>query len=268
LLIESPALDGFDLFSLSYRSGLFPNVHGVWTGDPDLQTLATFLQTVCAHPPLARYKALVLLAHSMGGLVVQRALLDQPALASRTSHVLLFATSSNGLTKAGWLRWAKHQVRDMEAGGSFIRQLRHDWRQRWNQQPPFRFWAVAGDNDLFVPVDFCLDPFHRSQQSVIPGDHLSIVLSGDSENWSGGDTKTGPPRGASQAGRQGQRRGAISGADGCGDGGADPSGRGGDAAALSDRLGPPPSGKLSPVLLTTRGLKERSNASLQRGCQS
>lgn len=63
-------------------------------------------------------------------------------------------------------------------------------------------------------------------------------MSGDSENWSGGDTKTGPPRGASQAGRQGQRRGAISGADGSGDSSADPSGRGGDATAIGSRLGP------------------------------
>ncbi len=63
------------------------------------------------------------------------------------------------------------------------------------------------------------------------------ALSGDSENWSGGDTKTGPPRGASQAGRQAQRRGAISGADGCGDRGADPSGCGGDAGAIRSRLG-------------------------------
>ena len=31
---------------------------------------------------------------------------------------------------------------------------------------------------------------------------------------------------------------------------------------------PPPSGKLSPVLLTTRGLKEMTSAVLQRGCQS
>ena len=31
---------------------------------------------------------------------------------------------------------------------------------------------------------------------------------------------------------------------------------------------PPPSGKLSPVLLTTRGLKEMTSAALQRGCQS
>ena len=64
------------------------------------------------------------------------------------------------------------------------------------------------------------------------------MVSGDSENWSSGDTKTGPPRGAHQAGRQGQRRGAISGADGSGDGGADPSGCGGDATAIGSRLGP------------------------------
>lgn len=31
---------------------------------------------------------------------------------------------------------------------------------------------------------------------------------------------------------------------------------------------PPPSGKLSPVLLTTRGLKEMTSAAIQRGCQS
>jgi hypothetical protein len=31
---------------------------------------------------------------------------------------------------------------------------------------------------------------------------------------------------------------------------------------------PPPSGKLSPVLLTTRGLEEMTSAALQRGCQS
>jgi transposase InsO family protein len=68
--------------------------------------------------------------------------------------------------------------------------------------------------------------------------HGGVELSGDSENWSGGDTKTGPPRGASQTGRQRQSRHAISGADGSGDGGADPSGRGGDATALGSRLGP------------------------------
>jgi hypothetical protein len=82
---------------------------------------------------------------------------------------------------------------------------------------------------------------YSSFNGSITGTILNISqlsVSGDSENWSGGDTKTGPPRGASHAGRQGQRRGAISGADGSGDGGADPSGRGGDATVIGSRLGP------------------------------
>jgi hypothetical protein len=66
-----------------------------------------------------------------------------------------------------------------------------------------------------------------------------LDVSGDSENWSGGDTNTGPPRGARQHDGQGAWSGAISGADGSGDGGADPSGRGGDATALGSRLGSP-----------------------------
>jgi adenine-specific DNA-methyltransferase len=38
--------------------------------------------------------------------------------------------------------------------------------------------------------------------------------------------------------------------------------------AFRDTWRPPPSGKLSPVLLTTRGLEEMTSAALQRGCQS
>lgn len=162
LLSTTPALDGWDLVGLSYQTCLAPDLRGLWTGDPDLQTLATFLHTVISHGELSRHRALVFVAHSMGGLVVQRALLDHADLVARTSHVLLF-----GLLK--------HQARDMETGGAFIERLRHDCHQRWSDQLPFRFWAIAGDSDLFVPVDTCLDPFPLQQQAVIPGDHLSIV---------------------------------------------------------------------------------------------
>jgi hypothetical protein len=37
---------------------------------------------------------------------------------------------------------------------------------------------------------------------------------------------------------------------------------------IHGEMDPPPSGKLSPVLLTTRGLEEMTSAALQRGCQS
>jgi alpha-beta hydrolase superfamily lysophospholipase len=43
------------------------------------------LRTTTSYPPLDAYAALAFVAHSMGGLVVQRALLDK-ALTSRVSH--------------------------------------------------------------------------------------------------------------------------------------------------------------------------------------
>jgi pimeloyl-ACP methyl ester carboxylesterase len=175
LLSSCPALDGWDLLGISYQTSLAPDLRGIWTGDPDLQTLASFLYTALTTGKLGQYKALVFLAHSMGGLIVQRVLLDHADLVQRTSHVLLFGTPSNGLRKAGWLRLVKHQARDMEAGSAFVRRLRDDWRRSWPDQPPFGFWAVAGDSDLFVSVASSLDPFPFSQQWVIPGDHLSIV---------------------------------------------------------------------------------------------
>ena len=49
--------------------------------------------------------------------------------------------------------------------------------------------------------------------------------------------------------------------------GYQPPGGGADTPSRSTAA-PPPSGKLSPVLLTTRGLKEMTIAALQRGCQS
>lgn len=174
-LMESPALDGWDVFSLGYSSRLAPDFRGVWTGNPSIQTISTYLFTHFDVGQLKDYKAIVFVAHSMGGLVVQRALLDRQELLKRTTHVFLFGTPSNGLEKAGWFKWFKRQVEDMVAGGPFIRKLRLDWRTLWPKQPPPKFWAIAGDADEFVPARMSLGPFLKEQRLVVPGNHLEII---------------------------------------------------------------------------------------------
>jgi pimeloyl-ACP methyl ester carboxylesterase len=47
--------------------------------------------------PLDRYESLALIAHRMGGLVAQQALLDDPLLVGRVRHRILFGTPSGGL---------------------------------------------------------------------------------------------------------------------------------------------------------------------------
>ncbi|MFZ2407039.1 MAG: alpha/beta hydrolase [Methylobacter sp.] len=174
-LMATPSLDGWDIYSLGYSSKLAPDFRGIWSGNPSIETIANYLYTRAYVGELERYNALVFIAHSMGGLAVQRALLDYNDLLRRTTHVFLFGTPSNGLQKAGWLKWFKRQVEDMAANGEFVHKLRKDWGTPWPKEPPPRFWAIAGDSDEFVPASSSLGPFPREQRLVVPGNHLEIV---------------------------------------------------------------------------------------------
>ena len=166
---------GWDIFSLGYATSLAPDLVGAWSADAPLISLADLLRTTVALPPLDGHKSLALVAHSMGGLIVQRALLDDRGFTSRVGHVVLFGTPSLGLVKASPLRFWKRQIRDMARGGPFITDLRERWDRRFGNQLRFVFWAVAGDRDEFVPRASSIDSFPPEQRAVIPGDHLEIV---------------------------------------------------------------------------------------------
>lgn len=172
-------LTEWDAWMLGYPTGLRIDLLGLWAADPGLDKLALRLVTDITHGSLKQYGAIALVAHSMGGLVVQRALLESDELRGRVSHVLLCGTPSGGLIKAGLVRWLKPQFRHMAAGGSFIRTLRTDWTRRFGSRPVFRFLAAAGERDEFVPASSCLGPFHAGAGAgpvaVIPGNHVEMV---------------------------------------------------------------------------------------------
>src|SRR5262249_17482337 len=111
-LMGDEHLNDWDVFSLGYPTKLWLDVAGIWSADPELVTAADQLRPSAKIRP-KKYKSLALVAHSMGGLVVQPALADDPAFARRVSHVFLFGTPSNGLVKAWWARLWKRQIRDM-----------------------------------------------------------------------------------------------------------------------------------------------------------
>jgi hypothetical protein len=111
----------------------------------------------------------------MGGLIVQRALLDFKSIAGRTSAVILFGTPSNGLVKAHTIRFWKRQLNDMAKGGPFIRELRADWTKQFEPKAPFSFLAVGGERDQFVPPESSLEPFPKDQRAVIAGNHVTMI---------------------------------------------------------------------------------------------
>ena len=172
----------WDIYTLGYATTFRPDILGVWSADPDLPILATMLTTQASIDPLRRYRSLAVVAHSMGGLVVQRALVDDPELADRTEKVVLFGTPSAGLRKASWLVFWKRQLRNMANGSEFITALRQDWAARFEPEPGFDLRVVAGEQDQFVPPESSLGPFPRQFWYVVPGHHLSMVRAADTDS--------------------------------------------------------------------------------------
>ncbi|GAB6908980.1 conserved hypothetical protein [Desulfosarcina cetonica] len=180
LLCEDPNMGGWDVLSFGYKSHLAPDLTGAWAGDPSIKTIGDSLGAFARTNLVSRYGALVVIAHSMGGLVVQRSLLDHADLAEKVDKVILFGTPSFGLGKA-WifqlpiLRSLNRQVRDMGRTSAFIKSLRSEWNDRFGKSPPFSFLAVAGSEDEFVPRRASIDGFPDDQCAVVPGNHLEIV---------------------------------------------------------------------------------------------
>jgi pimeloyl-ACP methyl ester carboxylesterase len=173
LLQAEPGLAGWDLFGFGYESKRRFDILKLWSADAKLEEIATAL---ASPPEIGGYARLAFVAHSMGGLVVQRALVKYPDLRRRTSNVILFGTPSAGLVKATLLSAFKQQINNMSASGAFIQSLRRDWNDlKLNADPPFKFLAVAGELDQFVPPESSLEPFPESVQRVIPGNHLSML---------------------------------------------------------------------------------------------
>ncbi len=170
----------WDIYSFGYPTSLMPDLKGIWSADPDLKTIADALRTRLSDTSLSDYKSYAIIAHSMGGLVVQRAILDlkknSQEVFNEVSHLFLFGTPSKGLIKASWGGFLKKQLKDMGRNSDFIRCLREEWDALdIDHKYPFFFRTVAGQKDEFVPKDSSIYPFPEMNRKVAPGDHSSMV---------------------------------------------------------------------------------------------
>lgn len=202
LMMADPRVDDWDVARVRYATGLRLDIPHVWTADPDLAACARQLRTALSTSPLRDYARITLVAHSMGGLVVQRAILDDRELAGRLAHVVLYGTPSGGLRKAAAGQILKRQFRDMGHGGRFVKSVRKRWATQVGNAPPFDFVAVAGDRDAFVPPESSIGPFPDHQVRVVPGDHLQIIAPETREHLGYGvliDLLTGAGRNPSRA---------------------------------------------------------------------
>jgi pimeloyl-ACP methyl ester carboxylesterase len=157
-----------------------------WEDDPNIKTVSQGLRTMLMIEAEG-FEKIVLFAHSMGGLVVQRFILDEiqsnrPALLDRITEVGFFGTPSGGLEKAEFGKWLKNQIADMSVFSAFLVELRNDWarlidERRFEPGFPlkFRLTLSAGMKDTFVPQSSSLGPFPFDEKEIIPGNHTTML---------------------------------------------------------------------------------------------
>ena len=173
--MADPQLRSWGIFGLGYGSSIRVDVPGIWSKDADINLLAGGLKTALSVPPFDRCEVIAIAAHSMGGLVVQRAILNNEWLRERLSHLFLFGTPSDGLAKAWFGALFKSQLWDMAAGGGFVTTLRADWGRTFKNGTNFFFRAIGGERDDFVPAKSSIEPFPDAVRDVVPGNHVEIV---------------------------------------------------------------------------------------------
>lgn len=176
IIKNDPVLNGWDMVSIGYASDMMPTFgFKIWAEQPNITQIAGYLQTNIK-ALLKKYNRIAFVAHSMGGLVVQRALLNLEGNDfNRITHVLLYGTPSAGLKKASLVKWYNKQIHDMDNEGKFIKDLREDWNARFKTGYPFSFITVAGELDVFVVEESSHNPFDEKYRARTSGNHVDMV---------------------------------------------------------------------------------------------
>ncbi|WGK64477.1 alpha/beta fold hydrolase [Croceiramulus getboli] len=176
LIMDNPQMDGWDLFPMGYSPNVDPELgKEVWATVDDIEKIADYLATSIKYK-FGKYDRVALVAHSLGGLVAQRALLNLPKKhQDRISHVLLFGTPSAGIPTGAADQVWNTKNKALHANGDFISTLRAEWKEQFGSQKPFSLWAIAATQDEYIPAESSLSPFAKEEQLIIEGTHWDMV---------------------------------------------------------------------------------------------
>ena len=184
----------FDLHTFPYETALgsIPVLRRLPTPEEIGKSLASWLVNQLLGPDgRERYIDLTLVGHSMGGLVIQCALLDllTPArptsVLSRIRQVILFATPNFGSTTLSGVRSVasvfldnpqERALRRFSAESSRIHEAIRDRviqaRFRKSDEYPIPFYCFWGSSDAVVPPESAQG--YLPSGEALPGDHFTV----------------------------------------------------------------------------------------------
>ena len=159
------------------------------------QLLASFLETIFTSEQ-PKYRQVVLVGHSIGGLVILHALVklegdSREPLRNQDLKVLTFGTPYIGVENTEVLRWFcdNKQAKDLQVLNNGLGELSGQWDQRFNQgsgaegrDTPqvhlFRYWGI--EDRLVARTSACSNSYTTCE--AVDGDHNSMVKPRDRDH--------------------------------------------------------------------------------------
>ncbi|SDB36045.1 Caspase domain-containing protein [Flavobacteriaceae bacterium MAR_2010_188] len=183
LITEDSDLKGWDIIPFGYSKYADPDLgKNVWASLYNINHAADNL-TASIKYQYQQYNRIALVSHGLGGLVVQKSILDLAEKdLNRITHVLLFASPNNGVPKDVIEELNDPKLKELSEDSDFISGIRKKWNTQLGHDLPFKFKTIAATNDEYIPVSSSLEVFDKKYQVVVGGNHFSIVDVNNKEN--------------------------------------------------------------------------------------
>jgi pimeloyl-ACP methyl ester carboxylesterase len=171
--------DKVDIYAFGFSSHMLAN------GSLKIGEAANKLDDYLRKDEVDKYREIVLVAHSMGGLIVMRELVSHPALRAKVPLLVFYATPQEGSQIADIGRYivknnpAVRQMLPVNAN-DYLQQINEDWINVKSTTPhptmicAYETKPIAGAV-IIVPWDSSTRHCDRPASAIEDSDHLSIV---------------------------------------------------------------------------------------------
>lgn len=183
MLQSDSTFDGWAMKPLGYSHFVQPELgKDIWAGILDVDKIAGFLKTSIINK-FKNYDRIAIVAHSLGGLVAQKAILGlEKDDRNKISHLIMFGTPSYGISPEVLTKQWNTKYSEMSSEGDFIKSLRKEWKDTFNDKYPFKLKVAASTEDEYVSIDSCHKPFGQEYREFVNKKHLMIVKPKDEKD--------------------------------------------------------------------------------------
>lgn len=183
LLMKDERMNGWDMKPLGYSSYVDPEFgKDIWGGIGDIDKIANYLETSFNYK-FDKYDRIAIVAHSLGGLIAQKAILNlSEELRNKISHLILLGTPNNGIEATQLTKLWNNKYQQLSSTGDFIVSLRKKWETTFNNKYPFKLKVAAAIDDEYVNIASSFGDFPEMCCENIAGNHLSMVKPKDEFN--------------------------------------------------------------------------------------